>query len=305
MFDIVTLGAATLDVFLKSTKFSLNDGSLDILNAGAKSDVEEAAVATGGAATNTAVGFARMGFSVACICEVGTDFAGDVVLQDLKQEGVDTSLTISERSEQTAVAALLIAQDGGRTALVYRGASRMITTDDIDWNTLQTKWMHLSTVGNIDLIARAMSFCKQRGVKLSWNPGNWEIERIASGELKPDWSAVEVLCVNREEMEKLTGLDLTTDGVWNGNWSFIGPKIVVVTDGKQGGKYFAEGRLKTYTIEPGKTIQETGAGDAFITGFLCGQLSGRIVEDCIELGKKSAASVVQHMGAKKGLPRKS
>src|SRR6185369_2587065 len=105
MFDVVTIGAATVDLLMKSSKFQMADKDGSVLlceKLGEKIEIEHAAISTGGAATNTAVGFARMGFQVACITEVGTDFAGDMVLHDLKEEGVDVSLLISERSEQTA-----------------------------------------------------------------------------------------------------------------------------------------------------------------------------------------------------------
>ncbi|HZZ98323.1 MAG TPA: carbohydrate kinase family protein [Candidatus Saccharimonadia bacterium] len=307
MFDVITLGSATLDVFLRSSKFQLSNKNGAVMlceTFGEKIDVEQAAVSTGGAASNTAVGFARMGFATACVTETGTDFAGEIVLHDLKTEGVDASLLLAIPTEQTAVSALLISEDGARTALVFRGASRNMTAAMIDWSKIQAKRLHLASIGNAELVIKTLEHCKQQGIKVSWNPGNWEIEQIRSGALKPDWSAVDILCLNRGEMANMSGMELGRDEAWTDAWSFPGPRVVIVTDGKKGGQYLIDGVKKSYIIEDIPTVQETGAGDAFICGVVSGQLLGETLEDSIGRGKKNAASVVQQMGAKKGLMRK-
>jgi sugar/nucleoside kinase (ribokinase family) len=273
MFDVVTIGAATLDVFLQSSQFKLieQNGGLALCERyNEKVDVEQAMITSGGAATNVAVGLARLGLKVGCIAEVGKDVAGSVVLSDLQREGVSTDLLVQEKSEETGVSGLLISKDGARTALVYRGAARLLSVSDVDWNTLQTKWVHLSSVGNVDLIYKALAWAKEYGAQLSWNPGNWEIQRVATGELKPDWSAVSVLLVNRQEFSVMTGVE-QTDGVWASDLKFDGPQAVIVTDGAQGGKYCVEGKTSTLPPKHITALQET-AGDAFVTGVIAGYL---------------------------------
>ena len=48
-------------------------------------------------------------------------------------------------------------------------------------------------------------------------------------------------------------------------------------------------------------VDSTGAGDAFGSGFVAGLMLGKPIEEAVEWGKKQAASVVEHIGAKKGL----
>jgi fructokinase len=227
--------------------------------------------------------------------------AGIIVEQDLMREHVDTNFLVKEKSEQTATSVLLIANTGARTALVYRGASHMLTPEDIVWEQLESRWIHLSSVENIALVLKVMQFAKERNISLSWNPGNWELQQIQSGTLKPDWTTVHLLCVNREEMSMLSGQDLSKDEIWKTEWCFVGPDISIVTDGKNGGKYCDHGQCVWFEAEQVKIVQETGAGDAFITGVIAGQLKGITTEQSISLGKQEAASVIQHMGAKTGL----
>lgn len=306
MIDVLTIGSATLDIFLKSSQFRLvsQDGKLALCEAfNEKIDVEEAVISSGGGATNTAVGFSRLGLRAMCIAEVGKDFAGSVVEQDLREEGVDTSLLIREEGEHTAISSLLISNDGARTALVHRGASRMLTVGDIPWDRLETKWVHLSSIGNIEVISRVFSFCKEKNIRLGWNPGNWEIEHIKAGKLVPDWSTVDILFVNREEMTVLSGNDLSSEEAWKASWCFKGPKVSIVTDGSNGGRYCKDGKCSWFEALRVEAVQETGAGDAFACGVVAGVLMGKPLESAVELGKKESASVIQRMGAKTGLLR--
>ncbi len=303
MFDVVTIGAAILDVFFQSSQFKLieQNGGLALCERyNEKVDVEQAMITSGGAATNVAVGLARLGLKVGCIAEVGKDVAGSVVLTDLQKEGVSTDMLIQEKSEATGVSGLLISKEGARTALVYRGAARLLSVSDIGWNTLETKWVHLSSVGNIDVIHKTLEWCKEHRVQLSWNPGNWEIARIASGELKLDWSAVSVLFVNRQEFGTMTKQE-QTDEAWSEEIKFDGPQVVIVTDGARGGKYSVDGKTAKFESKSVLAVQETGAGDAFATGVIAGLFARQPIETCIQYGLAEATSVIQHMGAKTGL----
>ena len=303
-FDVVSIGSAILDVFFQSSQFQLvkKDGGVVLCERfNEKIEVEQSSISSGGAATNTAVGFARLGLQAACIAEIGQDIGGKVVLQELQQEGVDTSLMVQVEGEQTGTSGLLISPDGARTALVHRGASTMLTTDDIQWDEVETQWIHLSSVGNLELIQHIFDFCAQKHIKLSWNPGSGEIEQILSGVLKPKWDGVSILFTNREEMAQLGNMNLTDETVWKSDWCFVGPKISVVTDGKKGGRYCVGGQCYWYVGVPTAVVQEAGAGDAFACGVIVGQLMNKNIEQCIEIGRKNSASVVGYLGAKTGL----
>ena len=303
-FDVVSIGSAVLDVFFQSSHFQLveKDGGVVLCERfNEKIEAEQSSISSGGAATNTAVGLARLGLQAACIAEIGQDIAGQVVMRELRSEGVDTNLMVEVAGEQTGTSGLLISQDGARTALVHRGASAMITAEDIRWDELQTRWVHLSSVGNLELIQHIFDVCAQKHIKLSWNPGSWEIDQMVSGRLKPAWNVVEILFVNRKEMAQLGNMDLADETAWKSEWCFVGPNISVVTDGKNGGRYCVDGQCHWYAGVSTTVIQETGAGDAFASGVVAGQFINKSLEQSIEIGKKNAASVVGHFGAKTGL----
>lgn len=296
LYDTISFGSATLDLFLKSKQFRVQkreDGSEDLcLSYGGKMDVDDFAIQSGGGATNTAVAFARMGLRSAVVSELGTDLASKVIVAELKEEGVDTSFLVQEKEEDTAVSALLISSSGGRSAVTARGASKMLTVSDVPFEKLRSNWMHISSLGNVELLLALAAHNKNHRIRFSWNPGGAELESITKGELHLQEIYPTLFCVNEEEAQKIldAGYSLETAG-----------ETVIITNGKEGGRYHERGNWKTYQPLSTKALQETGAGDAFISGVVSGYLFERQTEEAIEWGKKNAASVVQHMGAKTGL----
>jgi len=306
-FDLVTIGSATVDVFLKSEQFHLVEKENDVVlceRYNEKIEIEEAEMTSGGGATNVAVGLSRLGYRVGCASKTGADSGRDLILGDLRANGVDTSLLVSDPHEKTAISVILIAPGGGRTVLVHRGASQHLGVHNIPWDSMQTSWIHLSSVGNAETVSAVFRYAQKYQVLLSWNPGMLEIHEIAQNSLTPDWSQVQVLFVNREEMALLSGLALENDDVWRGDWHFDGPAIALVTDGRRGGVCkTADGRSLWFDALPARVVQETGAGDAFASGFLAAYMGEQDLAQCIELGKRNAAGVVERMGAKTGLLR--
>ena len=93
MYDVITVGSATLDVFAK-TRFSelikIIDpkGETDLIAfpSGSKILVDELEFTTGGGGTNTAVAFSRLGHKVAFVGKLGQGTNSEFINKDLKKE---------------------------------------------------------------------------------------------------------------------------------------------------------------------------------------------------------------------------
>lgn len=296
MFDTISIGSATLDIFLKSHQFAIEtreDGSDHLsMPYGGKIDVEDFALQSGGGATNTAVGFARAGLRAAVISEMGKDLASQLILKELEHEKVDTSLLVQEKGEQTAISALLVSGEGGRSAVTARGAAQMLTLQDIPFARLRANWIHLSSIGNLEVVTAVAKHCHQQRISFSWNPGGAELSAIENGELHLHEIHPTLFCVNAEEADRImkAGYQLETAGT-----------TIVVTDGRKGGKYYEHGKWQEYHSLSTQVVQETGAGDAFISGMVIAYLHDRLTPIAVEWGSRNAAAVVGKMGAKTGL----
>jgi len=294
--QVITIGSAVLDVLFKSKQFTVApvDHQLMLCEIyGGKMDVEDAVIASGGAGTNTAVSFERQGLHAAAISEIGVDVAAQIIWDDLDREGVDTSFLIEEKAERTGISALLVAADGSRSAMTYRGAAHMLSRSDIPFDRLQTEWIHVSSIGNPSLIVELAAYCAGHHIHLSWNPSKAEAEELFLRTKLPAGRFADVLFLNDIE------------------WAAVEQKAsmihsmvqtLVITKGKQGGVVYQGDQEYPYEATTGvSVVDETGAGDAFASGFVGTLIRGGSLHDAIGFGIENATGVIAHMGAKEGL----
>lgn len=301
-YDVITIGSTLIDVFIESDELSVkktSDGVMLCQLLGDKIDVDRFTVSSGGGASNTAVGFARQGFRTAIISELGKDTLAETALHDLRDEGVVTRYVTQEKREQTGMSVILVAPDGRRTVFVHRAAASMLEKRDVNWRLVeQSKWVHLTNVsGQKDLLEKLFTIVQDdHDPGFSWNPGKADIELLTNYQLDIPKNAIDILFVNEEEWEMCKSVQLALqDRV----------KQIVITNGKKGGRILLNGKAHcSYEIDKVKTLEVTGAGDAFAVGFVSQHLRGNDIDECYKLGKKNAASVVQQIGAKKGLLKK-
>lgn len=307
-YDVISFGSATLDVFIitpdlkviKSDQFFT--GKAIAVPYGVKVEVERSEMCSGGGGTNTAVGFSRLGLKTAVVARCGWDFAGKMVRQEIKKEGVDDRFLVQIEGEKTDYSTILVGPDGGRTILVYRGGTRL-EKSVIDFKQLNAFWFYLSSLeGNLDLVEQLTDYAGKNHIKIAVNPGKKELEqkkrflKIAKN--------FDVLIVNREEAAKLLGLTIVDEQIFDKICSALPKAIVVVTEGVKGLHACIPGKGKL--VMDGfkvKMVEATGAGDGFGSGFIAGLIKGWDLEKALKLGVSNGASAVTRVGAKAGLIR--
>jgi len=147
MHDVITIGSATLDVFLSCDSLDIIDhkGNKGIaFPYGEKLNVNDALFETGGGGTNTATTFARQGLNVAIIGKIGNDFPASQVLAKLKEEKINTQHLIQDKSDTTDFSTIIWAPKKGSVIFVNRGKGKL-EVSDVDWDSLNTKWFHIPT----------------------------------------------------------------------------------------------------------------------------------------------------------------
>lgn len=298
MFDALTIGSALVDVFISSSEFELQktgDGIFLCQLYGAKIEVDGFAFHTGGGAGNVAAGLSRAGLSVATIVELGKDSLAKLVVEDLNAEHVDTDYVIKERREQTGGSVILIGHDGGRTIMVHRGASSQLDPQDIPERAIErASRIHLSSVaGRLPTLKRIGELVRTHHKKISWNPGSAELALLAGRELSIQELPCQILIMNREEWEQLSELEEDIIATV--------PELII-TNGKAGLDLWHEGKnIHIAATSVQKTVDETGAGDAFASGYIAARFYDESVETACRWGIHNASSVVQQYGAKTGL----
>jgi ribokinase len=274
----------------------------------------------GGSAANTIYGLAKLGISTSFIGAVGNDKEGELLLQDLREVGVDTSQIKVKEHAKTGSVLGLTDSHGNRALYVAAGANSLLAREDISLEHIeQAEITHLSSFVD-DLQFELQKWIVSnllQSVKISFTPGAlYAIKGLKA--LAPLLSKTYLLFLNQNELYQLTGEDVLvgTESCLN-----QGCHIVAVTLGKGARLEIGKGighRTVTavcyirdanneYAIESDSQamvseVDTTGAGDAFATGFLYGLLRGKGLEECGRLGGLVAQFSITKLGARQGLP---
>lgn len=308
-YDVITIGAATRDVFMRSQGIrvvrddSFSTGEAECLPLGSKIEVDEIVFETGGGGTNTAVGFARQGLSVGYIGRIGhEDARGKEILAAMKAEGVDVRHVAKDRKRLTGYSVLLLTNRGERTVLVYRGASSDFAVSDVH-KTLEAKWIYVSSLGgNLNVLKTIWAQAKKSGTKIAWNPGAKELA-LGLEKIKTLLAESNLVSLNQEEAAKLVGATRHQDiSVFHQFRKLVGG-VALLTQGTDG-CLASDGQhvWHSYTRDIHVT-DTTGAGDAFGSGFVGAYLRGKDIPTSMQFATANSESVIQHLGAKKGLLR--
>ncbi|MBU4331690.1 carbohydrate kinase family protein, partial [Patescibacteria group bacterium] len=211
-----------------------------------------------------------------------------------------------DKERNTAYSTILVAMDGERTILEYRGANDYLSEKEIDFENLKSDWIYIdSLAGNTKLLEDILDWAKKNGIKTAFNPGK---RMINFGEkLQPYLAQVDIFLANEDESALIAGVEYKKenepeifaklDKIVKGIVVMSkGPRGVEVSDGKN---HYIAG------IPDSPVVERTGAGDAFGSGFVCGYIQNEgDIEHAIQLGTANATSVVQYFGSKKGILKK-
>lgn len=303
---IMSIGAAVQDVFLSHSDEFIPVAGKDKkelflqLELGSKEDVNKINFSTGGGATNAAVTFARQGLHAIFNGTIGHDPAGESVLRDLDREGVDTQHVSYSNKYNTGYSVLLLAPNGERTILTYRGASTHYNVKHFDLNDVDgdLDWLYISSMaGSVEVLDKILHQARAKGVKVCMNPGKGELAQPRK--LKSLLEDIDVLLVNKDEAAQMVEGETSEELVRHLSryvpTAIIsdGPNGVVATDRKT---IVNAGMYKDVPV-----VDRTGAGDAFGSGFLSQWCQGVSLKDSIIFASANSTSVVQTIGAKYGI----
>ena len=313
MFDIITIGSATRDGFFEGIDFLSVEGKCFVANKGiclplgAKLRVPKVHFLTGGSATNTAVSFARQGLKTAIICRIGDDISGKTIIKEQKDEKIDTQFIQKDYSVPTAYSVIFLTSSGERTILSYKGCAENLTVQEIPWKKIQTRWLCIGSLGKEkNILKEIIQFAVSKNIKLAINPGWHELNWLKDN---PKWiDKFEIFICNQEEAAYFTDIPYNKEKKIFNKLDDLVKGIVVMTKGKNGVSVSDGKALWKAGIfnKKKKIIDETGAGDAFASGFISvfikqKEINEKIIKEAIRVGNANACSVVKYIGTKLGI----
>lgn len=256
---------------------------------------------TGGCGCNTAVLLRKLGQPAALLGKLGRDAFGDFLAGRLQTAGLDLGGIVRDASTLTSSVIVLIGTSGERSFLYCPGANEQLTLDDIAWQAIErSRMVHVGGIMKLDsldiaeLLRRAKALGKTTSLDTDWDPtGRW------FDTIEPFLPYTDLFLPSLDEARLIAGLEAPSEIAR----FFLdrGPKVVALKLGEQGCYIRTadrECRLPAYGVD---VVDTTGAGDAFVAGFLAGWRMGWPLEKCGLLGNACGGLCVTRIGTTDGV----
>jgi ribokinase len=301
MFDIVTVGSATSDIFVstKSKQQKIRKTKHEVCYPiGSKILAEQLYHSTGGGGTNTAVSFSRLGLKTGFLGVLGDDYNKDEILKELKKEKV--KFLGKTKKGTTDLSVILIGIEKDRTILTHKGISDELKTKDIK-KPIRTNWFYLSSLmgDSLQTAKQLISYAKKHKIKYAFNPSMY-LAKKGIKEIGTILKGSDILVMNKEEaIALLKTKNKKINNLLKNLKKYS--KLVIITESEKGA-YCFDGKYK-YFIKPKnvKLIETTGAGDAFASGFTAAIIKNKSIDYAMKQGCANATSVLTEIGAKNHL----
>ena len=315
-YDILTIGGVMRDIIFLTTEGLVIDNFQDPLRQkligfelGAKIYVKKVYFEPGGGASNTAVGFSKLGLKTAIMGRVGQDREGDQLIKSLKKNKIDTHLMQVDKKISTGFSFILGLRRIKRAHFIfaYRGTNNSLIFKAKTSDLKNIKWFYISSVSSPNwqnVLNKAFSFAR-KGVKIAWNPSNVQL-KAGYKKLSKYLKQTKVLIINEDEARELV---LSKKKTRNLGIKYLlkeigkmGSEIITITVGKKGVYAYSGQKIYYQRPAPSKVINTTGAGDSFSAAFVASLLyQPKNIKRALKLGVHNSASVIDQIGAQKGL----
>ncbi|MAZ56583.1 hypothetical protein CL653_02230 [bacterium] len=307
-YDFVGLGDIVIDAFIELDKDQA-DVSVDLdtgrktlqMPFGSKLPYKEKVVVNAvGNAPNAAVSAHRLGLKSALITNLGHDKYGTDCLDALRNEGVNTDYVKVHENKFTNY----------HYVLRY-GPERTILINHESYNyqlpafSESPRYIYLSSIGEhaVDHHFEIVDYIKNNDTKLVFQPGTFQM-KLGIEKLQSVYENTEIFFCNKEEAQEILDTKEQDVPTLIRKFKATGPKMPVITDGPKGAYVVDEDdqawHMPMYP-DPAPPVDRTGAGDSFSSTFTSATILGKTPAEALSWGPINSMSVVQYIGAQKGL----
>ena len=280
MFDVVSVGHFSID---------------SILLPGRKSPV----VILGGSAAYVSIAASRLEARVAVLSKVGRDFP-EAYRWWLRQEGINMSCLVKVENAVTTRFELKYDDTLSSRVLFLKSVAPPLTVDDVP-ASLKALAIHVAPIAD-EIAYDVVKSLKTHASVLSLDPQGLVRKHGENGEVsycsladKRILGLVDIYKSSLDEILAVTDLpdlDSAIKGLHD-----CGVRIVIVTLGSKGAVVSSrEDYYDIPAIKPAKLVDPTGAGDAFVGGFLAEYINDANILRCACVGAAAASFVVEGLG---------
>jgi ribokinase len=291
-WDVVVVGSANTDYTIRGR---------ELPKPGETARGEQFLIGQGGKGANQAVAAARLQARVSFIGRIGRDDRGEMMLNQLQTEGVDTQYLVRDDQAATGAAVIQVAHSGEKQIFTAANANANLSIKDIRRAEAirQTRILVAQLEVPLETVLEAARLSHQAGAKIILDPAP---PREIPDELL---RLLYVIKPNSSEAEKLTGIKVKERASARQAADKLlarGVTAVAIQAGDEG-NLLVWGDGETWLPKiPVKSVDATGAGDAFTAGLAVALGEGQSWQEAGRFANAAAALKTTKMGAQDGLP---
>lgn len=285
MSNIVVVGSCNMDLVVEANKRP---------KAGETLMGNKLIVTYGGKGANQAVAASRLGADVKMVACVGEDIYGTQILENLKQNNINTDYVYKVKNISTGTAHIILAE-GDNSILVVKGANEFLDSEVVDKSIsaiLEADIVVIQHEIPMETIEYLVDICYKNDKEIILNPAP------ATKVKKQILDKITYITPNEYEAKELFSND-TKEEMLKKNANKL-----IITEGSKGATYFNGEKIITVSTKKAEVVDTTGAGDTFNGAFAVAISEGKSIEDALEFANKAASLSVRKLGAQGGMPTK-
>jgi 5-dehydro-2-deoxygluconokinase len=267
--------------------------------------------ALGGSAANIAAGIGRLGGSASLITAVSDDSVGRYVINELKRYNIDSKNVRRVGGEARNSLAVVETRAANCQSVIYRNgaADFEISPDDImsidmsGFAALVMTGTSLAKEPSREAAFAAIDRAKVAGMPIAldidYRPYSWGSALEAAETYKRAAGLSDIVVGNDDEFRVMAGEEGMS---YARKLSETSAAIVIYKMGERGSVTFHDGIAFETGIYPVTALKPTGAGDAFMAGFLTSLSTGHEINLAVQRGSAAAAIVVTRVGCAPASP---
>jgi ribokinase len=255
---IAVVGSANVDLTTFTSRFP---------KAGETIFAEKFDLGFGGKGANQAVAARLCGAEVFMVARVGADLFGPATIENFRAQGIDTTHVKKVEGLSSGVAPIFVEPDGQNRIFVVKGANDALKPADVDAAAETLKacdCIVLQFEIPLETVYYTIGFARRHGIRCILNPAPAQPVDLA---LIKD---LDYFIPNEHEAEAITGLGLKNlDDAERCAEKLLagGIRNVIITLGANGACVASRKGIAPIPPFTMKTIDSSGAGDAFIGSF--------------------------------------
>ena len=286
MRKILVSGLLNIETSIKVDSFPITYSPIEYPFNGVESFVS-------GVGYNITKALITLGSDITLLSKIGDDLNGHIILEELKNNKIDTNHVVIEKENKTAQSIVLVDKDGKRK--IYCDLKNLQDSDDIDTQNLAFKEYDLAILTNINFNRKLLGIVKEKGIKIAT-----DVHVLSSIEDS----------YNEDFMKNADILFLSNEAIQDKEEEFVialyhkyHNEIIVVGCGNKGAlAYIGKEDKFIYqeAVAPRGIVSTVGAGDALFSCFIHFYHKGENVEECLKKATLFAGIKISQNGGSNG-----